>query len=314
MGTHGDGGSGRGGTGRGLPALCMVATGVLAVALLDPAAATTSGGGTCVPAEAWVETVEHPALTHLRTVHHEAVTNQVHHPAVTTTTHHEATEGHWARLEWHVWPDGPRESPPQPGEPGWHPVPALPEGMPHAPRPGSVYNVSHDLPGLGSWFLWTGTWVEGTAAWDETTVLVPAYDESVVVSAAFDETVVVVDTPAWTERVEHAAVKCPPGDPGDPPDPPGPPGPPDPGDPAGPGDPGGPGGTDGGTDGGTETSEDRLTTRSERDYTCEALTTTRFERRGEGPWVRVGRTVTPITLAECPRGADPAAVWAEEGL
>ena len=136
---------------------------------------------------AWTETVEHEATTHEETI------TVVDEPAWTETI--PATEGHWENLSWYIWPGGPTAEAPALDDPGWHAVPAMPQGGPHEPVPGTVYNVSNAESGLGSWFKYDGDWIEGTPG---QVIEQPA--------VTHDETTTVIDEVAWTETVEHPAM------------------------------------------------------------------------------------------------------------
>jgi hypothetical protein len=81
----------------------------------------------------------------------------------------DGTDGHFENLSWFIWTGGPRDVAPGIDEvPGWNSVPALPNGLPHDPVPGTVYNVAHGESGLGSWFKYDGDFIEGTPGQDET--------------------------------------------------------------------------------------------------------------------------------------------------
>lgn len=75
----------------------------------------------------------------------------------------DSTEDQFINLSWHVYtgnvPDGTL---PARDDPNWLAVPAMPNGVPHDPVIGVVYNVSHGEAGLGSHFKYDGTFVPGT--------------------------------------------------------------------------------------------------------------------------------------------------------
>jgi hypothetical protein len=163
---------------------------LLVAAGLGVTTSSASAADTCyqtVVAGAWAETVEHEAVTHEETV------TIVDEPAWEETI--PATEGNWENLSWFVWPGGPVEDAPALEDPNWHPVPAMPQGGPHEPVPGTVYNVSHSAAGLGSWFKYDGTFVTGTPE--------QVIDHPPV---THDETTTVIDEEAWTETVDHPAM------------------------------------------------------------------------------------------------------------
>jgi hypothetical protein len=94
----------------------------------------------------------------------------------------EATEGHWSDLQWHTWTGGPVPEgvTPSVDDPAWNPTSGDPQSENHSvpPRvPGEPYFVSHGDSGNGDWFLWKGTWVDGT---DEVLEHLFAYDHPAV--------------------------------------------------------------------------------------------------------------------------------------
>ena len=203
--------------------ILAVIAALIGVGSMTQANATSGNEEPCVPAEAWTEVIEHPAVTHV--VHHEAVTHVVEHPAVTHVVHHDAVTHtvHIIDVEAspEVWanfsPDhqqGPFEGPPSfPfDERGtWHLHDKIPGG--HA-GPDGVYNQSNDNNGRASWFYRHNGVLEVShdevvvdqQAYDETVVDEEAWTETVVDAEAYDETV--VDEEAWTETIEHPAITC----------------------------------------------------------------------------------------------------------
>ena len=73
----------------------------------------------------------------------------------------DATEDHYENLQWFVY-TGQLDGTPERDDPNWHAVPALPNGLPHDPAIGGIYNVSHSDNGRGSWFKYDGDFVPGT--------------------------------------------------------------------------------------------------------------------------------------------------------
>lgn len=146
--------------------------------------------------EAWTEVIEHPAVEEVT----EDVMTDPGQPYIAPT------EDSWTDLSWYVWTGGPRESAPGLDDEGWNDVPALPNGLPHDPVPGTVYNVSHNVVGLGSWFKYDGTLVPGTPGQE---YIAPTYEEVVVTEGkpASKET---IEHPAETHTVPNPAWPCPP--------------------------------------------------------------------------------------------------------
>lgn len=156
-------------------------------ALLGAAPASVAAGDSCVPADAWTETIEHPAVTHEETV-----------VVVDTPAYDEEVFDHWQRYSWTGGPHEPDSPPPFPSD-DWQPNV---QGDPHGVGVEGAYFRSNGNSGKGDWF-----YLEAVT----TTV----HHEAVT----HEETVTVVDEPAWTETIEHEAVVCDPEDPKDPKDP-----------------------------------------------------------------------------------------------
>jgi len=78
-----------------------------------------------------------------------------------------ATEDHYINLQWFVY-TGQLDGTPTRTDSNWHGVPALPNGLPHDPSIGGIYNVSNNDNGRGSWFKYDGTFVPGTPGSAET--------------------------------------------------------------------------------------------------------------------------------------------------
>jgi hypothetical protein len=172
-------------------ALALVGLGL--VAAFAPASPARADEPSCVPKDAYTETINHPAETH--TVHHDAVTETIHHPAVTETV--PGVWANWAPNDTH----GPQNY-----------VPGYP-----------VDNVGNGAP-RGTWIVHEGGVPPGHEGPDgvyqqgagnspffyrqaqKITVITPAHDEVVVIEEAYDE--IVVDKEAWTETIKHPAVTC----------------------------------------------------------------------------------------------------------
>jgi len=163
-----------------LYALVGVLVVVVVVLVLLPFGKGNAVTGTepCVPQDAWTETIEHPAVTHV--VHHDAVTKDIK-----------------VADQRYAWtPKGPVDESQDGPAAGSTPL----TDPDHWQANTSNYNGTDPLDevfqeGRGnggnnaSWFYWTSK--------TETVVVTPAYDETVV------------DHEAYTETIEHPAVTCP---------------------------------------------------------------------------------------------------------
>jgi hypothetical protein len=157
-------------------ALALVSLGLVAAfAPVSSARADAGGGEPCVETQdsytEWVN--EGAAIQTLANTPPGADTDTVQYlPAGTVQVGNgdavEATPDHFENLSWFVWTGGPRDVAPGLDEDGWNDVPALPNGLPHDPVPGTVYNVAHGASGNGSWFKYDGTFVPGTPGQEET--------------------------------------------------------------------------------------------------------------------------------------------------
>lgn len=163
--------------------LILIAVGVGAV--FGAPARAAEGDEPCVPSDAWTETIEHPAVTHV--VHHDAVTHEE------TVIDQEATPEVWANFSPNK-DQGPFDGPPSypTDERGtWQVHDKIPGGH---EGPDGVYNRSNDNNGRSSWFYRHN-------ATEEVSHVIVVVDQE-----AYDETV--VDEEAWTEVIEHPAVTC----------------------------------------------------------------------------------------------------------
>lgn len=151
-------------------AILVLAATAFVVSVAVRADASVGGGGDCTPTQGhytdWLN--EGPVLK-IEPDMAEPPTDSEFERWVFLGTEEEVldpgspgTEGHWEDLSWFVWTGGPRDDAPGLDEDGWNDVPALPQGLPHEPVPGTVYNVSNGESGRGSWFKYDGTFVEGT--------------------------------------------------------------------------------------------------------------------------------------------------------
>lgn len=167
----------------GAVVLILIAVGIGAI--FGAPARAAEGDEPCVPADAWTETIEHPAVTHV--VHHDEVSHTVHIIDV------EATPEVWANFSPNR-EQGPFEGPPSfpTDERGtWQMHDKIPGG--HEGDDG-VYQRDNPGSGRADWFYRHNATAE------------ISHDEVVVDQEAYDETV--VDEEAWTETIEHPAVVC----------------------------------------------------------------------------------------------------------
>lgn len=192
----------------------------LVAAAAAPASATTDSE-VCVPADAWTEIIEHPAVgeptitvpnpeyvpavpEQSHVVTHPAVTEVVHHPAETQVVHHEAethTEYHFAKFT--------REKTREKGSHGWGDWSGYGEWSKYSPETQTSWELSdaplgspqfHSSGNHGKNVQWERQWqalfdgqtrvIEDKAAYDETVVVKEAYDETVVIKEAWDETII----------------------------------------------------------------------------------------------------------------------------
>jgi hypothetical protein len=157
-------------------ALALVSLGLVAAfAPVSSARADAGGGEPCVETQdSYTEWVNEGAVIQtLANTPPETDTDTVRYVSAGTVQVGnddavEATPDHFENLSWFVWTGGPRDVAPGLDEDGWNGVPALPNGLPHDPVPGTVYNVAHGASGNGSWFKYDGTFVPGTPGQEET--------------------------------------------------------------------------------------------------------------------------------------------------
>ena len=150
----------------------------LIVVMFMPALLETAGANEpCVPKDAWTETIEHPAETH---VEQKWVVDV---PASTT----EVFVG-WQRYSYNGSWDS-NEAPPFP-DAKWQPNV---QGDPHGVGVAGPYFRSNGNSGNVDWFY-----------------LEAVYETVVVEEQGHFEDVVVVDKAAWTETIKQPAKTCPP--------------------------------------------------------------------------------------------------------
>jgi len=197
------------------------------VAALGLATAAPAMATDCVPKDAWVEHIDHPAIGEpkitvdnpdyqpatpdtTKVVHHDAepdTTTYIHHDGTPDTT--EVT----GYMKW-TWTAGHKQEPTTaPPADGWHQVGITSDSKGNTPD-----TIIHQGGGYGSYFYFeTQTKVvSGTPAWDEPVVTPgkPAWDETVTVpgTPAVGEPTIEIDNPdykpAWVEDVNHDAVVC----------------------------------------------------------------------------------------------------------
>ena len=199
----------------------LIAVGLIAAGLaLAPAANATGGGDPepCVPKDAWTETIEHPAVTHVE--HHEAVTHREYrytrsveetitqwHFVKYTHTKTRPANGDWSAYgPWAKWEPVSHES--------WETTNVEALGSPAFHGSGTTNgtewyrewqarNTGETRQVPGGTHTETTDWLPGPPAGEGWMQI----DERVVTDhAAYDETV--VDKEAWTETIEHSAVVC----------------------------------------------------------------------------------------------------------
>lgn len=162
--------------------LAVFSGGLLLITAGTAVSTPSSADETCVPSQAWTETIQHPAVSHTETVvvvDQEAWTETI--PAVAELWMNFSPNQDQGPFEGPpAWPDDPRGT--------WEhidkPIPPGQEG------PDGVYQNGQ---GNGSWFY-------RRAAVPEQVIEHPA--------VTHEEQVEVVDQAAWTETVEHPAVVC----------------------------------------------------------------------------------------------------------
>lgn len=188
----------------------VLVSGVLAFAVMPNLVAQADGGDakcykTVVLAEAYTETINHPAVTHQETVtvvDTEAYLETIEHPAIPAVTRNDDT---WYSYNPSVdvdenvstgFPVGDRRAD---KDNGWQVNQGNHVGQ-YADVNFKVGEPWQEGNGGGSYFYVTRsivTVVPGTAAWTET------IEHSAV---THEETITVTDRAAWTETVEHPAV------------------------------------------------------------------------------------------------------------
>lgn len=199
----------------------IVVAAVLVALGLGAFISKASASETCVPQDAFTETIHHDAVTHVvhhdaitHVVHHDAVTHIVHHDAVTHTVHHDAVPA-GPDLWWNWAPNhdqGPQDYVPD--------FPSDPRGTWEGPHEngGPMQDTygTFQTGGGNSPFFHREHGTPGQDAYDEVVVDQEAYDETVVDQEAYDETVVdqeaydetVTDQEAYDEIIKHPAVTC----------------------------------------------------------------------------------------------------------
>lgn len=183
----------------------LLLTAGTAAAFAAPSYATDAG--TCTPADAWVEHVQHPAVgTPTITIVNvayipavEEVSHEVNHPAVPDQTVADGFE----KWTWHDAKVAPTVAPTvAPPSDGWKS-----SGHTEDTKGATPDTILQAGNGHGSWFYFqslTKT-IPGTPAWTETVIDVPG-------SPAVGTPTIEIPNPAyvapWTEDVDHPAVTC----------------------------------------------------------------------------------------------------------
>ena len=156
----------------------LLAAGALA---LGAAPAQATEPDTCVPSDAWVETIEHPAVGEPKIT----IDNPDYVPESTTEEF-----DHWQSYSYNGPWESNTEAPPFPGD-NWQ---ANTASDPHDIDEAGAYFQSAGGSGKGDWF-----YLEAVTK----TVTVPAQGEPTIEVDNPDY------KPAWIEEIEHEAVVCP---------------------------------------------------------------------------------------------------------
>jgi len=170
-------------------AVCLVLA-IVGLGFVFNTANADTGDQPCVPSDAWTQTIDHPAVTHV--VHHGAVTHDV------TVVDQEATPDVWANFSPNR-DQGPFDGPPSyptDDRGTWQNHDQIPGGH---EGPDGVYQRDNPNSGRADWFYRHNATPEVN------------HVETVVDQEAFDETV--VDHEAYTETIDHPAVTCTPDQP-----------------------------------------------------------------------------------------------------